>query len=543
MELRRIVLSGDPAPGAGAGVVFAGFGAVPGAGDDFAPRIDAHGALAFHAVLAGPGITGVSLGDGNGLSLWRSGPAPLLVARQDRPAPGTAVEFQGFLSALDARPPVISAGRMAFLGGLRGPGVDATFGTDAAGIWSADASGAHLVARAGAAAPGLPAGTVFRLLDAPLLGPSGGVVFDALWRAPGDSPGLLAPNQEGLWSDRSGVLAPVVLAGDAAPGTASGVVFRQSTSTAIEGAFRGWDADDALRLVVNGNLGGPGVDDLDDEGVWVERGAGLELLAREGAPAPGAGSGVRFGIANGIDTFGEILPVRRAAGGAVFFGARLSGPGVPFLRSLWSDRSGALAPIARGTLPLLGSAAGDPAPGFGPGWTFSVLALYDCDADGRVALSGFATFQLDFDVQQAGLWVERGAGLELVARAGEHAPGTPTGVVFADLNRFLTLTDAGALYFLAGLSGPGVDGSDDLALFAADAAGELRLVVREGQLLDLGAGASPLRTVAVLLPGDAGASDELALELGFTDGTSGLFGARPGPAGGNGPHVRRRRAP
>ena len=532
--VRRVLLSGDPAPGAGPGVVFAGFGALPGAGDDFAPRIDARGELAFHAVLAGPGVTGVALADGNGLGLWRAlGPASG-VARQDELAPGTTAEFQGFLSALDTRPPTISAGHVAFLGGLRGPGVDATFGTNAAGLWSADAHGARLVARAGDGAPGLPAGHVFRLLDAPLLGPGGRVLFDALWRAPGDSPGLLAPNQEGFWSDRSGVLAAVVLAGAAAPGTAAGTVFRQATSTAVEGAFRGWDADEQLRLVVNGNLGGPGVDDLDDEGVWAERAAGLELLAREGAPAPGAGTGVRFGIPNGIDTFGEVLPVRRSAGGAVFFGARLSGPGVPFLRSLWSDRSGALAPIARATLPLSGSAAGDPAPGFGPGWTFSVLALYDCDAAGRVALSGFATFQLDFDQQEAGLWRERGAGLELVARAGERAPGTPAGVVFSDLNRFLSLTDAGTLFFLAGLAGPGVDGSDDLGLFAADAGGRLRLVVREGAGLDVGAGAT--RTVAAIVPGDAGAADGLAFELGFSDGSSGLFSARF--AGG--PHLRRR---
>src|SRR5262245_42223229 len=69
---RRVALSGDRAPGTPPGVVFSEFGGVPGAGDDFPPRIDAQGNVVFHAILSGPGITGVSLFDGNGLGIWRS---------------------------------------------------------------------------------------------------------------------------------------------------------------------------------------------------------------------------------------------------------------------------------------------------------------------------------------------------------------------------------------------------------------------------------------------------------------------------------------
>jgi hypothetical protein len=540
-ELRRVALAGERAPGTPAGVVFAEFGGVPGAGDDFAPRIDAAGAVVFHAVLAGPGTTGVGLADGNALGVWRSaGAADALVARQDFPAPGTepGVELMGFLSALDTRAPVVAGGRAAFLGGLRGPGIDGSDLTNALGVWREGPSGLELAVRNGASAPGAPAGSVFRLLDVPVLAPNGRLAFNGLWRAPGDAPAVLVPNQEGIWSDRAGALAAVVLAGSRAPGTPDGVVFRQSTSTAIGGAFRSWDASAlTLRVAVHGNLGGPGVDDLDDEGVWVERAGGLVRLAREGDLAPGAGTGVRFGIPSGIDAFGDVLPVRTSAGGAAFFGARLAGPDVPFMRSLWTDRAGTLELVARGTLPLAGSASGDPAPGFGPGWTFSVLARYDVDGAGAVALSGFATFQLDFDEQLAGVWWERSGPLQRVAREGDPAPGLGAGVALAGLNQFLSLADGGPLFFLATLAGAGVSAANDLALYAVERTGPVRLLLREGASLDVAGDGSDVRVLARILPGDAGAGGELPLELGFSDGSSGVFVARGDGTPGS---VRRR---
>lgn len=540
-HFRRVALRSDAAPGTSAGVVFSEFGGVPGLGGDFPPRIDAQGNVVFHAVLSGAGVTGVSLLDGNALGIWRSVPAQsALVARQDSPAPDTpaGVEFMGFISALDTRTPLVAAGRAAFLGGLRGPGVDGQFSTNDVGIWTEGPGGLRRAVRTGDPAPGLPSNHPFRLLDLPYFTPSGRILFNAVWRAPGDSPSFLSPNQEGFWSDRSGSLQAVVLAGSPAPGTAPGVVFRQETSTAIEGAFRGWDSNDVLRFAVNGNLGGPGVDDLNDEGIWLERAAGLELLVREGDPAPGAGTGVRFGISNGIDTFGEVIPLRMNAAGAVLFGARLSGPSVPFMRSMWTDRSGGLDLVARGTLPLTGSAAGDPAPGLGAGWTFSVLALADFDGAGTIAFSGFATFELDFDNQIAGLWWDRPGMLSLVAKEGDPAPGTAPGVQFAGLNLFVTLADDGHLFFLSALSGPGVSASNDLALCAADPRGALRLVVREGSLFDVSGDGSDLRTVVAIVPGDANPAGEMPFELGFGGGSSGLFTAQFERS--HGPPVRRR---
>jgi hypothetical protein len=91
VALRRIALTGDPAPGTPPGAFFDAFGTFPGVGDDFPPRLDADGNCAFHAVLAGSGVTGVNLFDGNAFGVWKQvAGVTSLVARQDDPAPGTA---------------------------------------------------------------------------------------------------------------------------------------------------------------------------------------------------------------------------------------------------------------------------------------------------------------------------------------------------------------------------------------------------------------------------------------------------------------------
>jgi hypothetical protein len=210
----------------------------------------------------------------------------------------------------------------------------------------------------------------------------------------------------------------------------------------------------------------------------------------------------------------------------VLFGARLSGPGVPFMRSIWTDRSGALELVARGTLPVTGSAPGDPAPGLGAGWTFSALALADFDGTGRIAFSGAATFQLEFDQQIEGLWWDRPGTLALVAKEGDPTPGAASGVTLAGLNLHVSLADDGHLFFLATLAGTGVTGANDLALLAAAPGGSLDLVVREGASFDVSGFAADVRTVARIVPGDANPSGEIPLELGFADGSSGIFTAR-----------------
>src|SRR5262245_43131657 len=117
VALRRIALTGDQAPGTPPGAFFDAFGTFPGVGDDFPPRLDEAGNCAFHAVLAGTGVTGVNIFDGNAFGIWKQiAGVTRLVARQDDPAPGTAegVEFRAFSAGLVPDPPGIAAGRPGF---------------------------------------------------------------------------------------------------------------------------------------------------------------------------------------------------------------------------------------------------------------------------------------------------------------------------------------------------------------------------------------------------------------------------------------------
>jgi hypothetical protein len=235
---------------------------------------------------------------------------------------------------------------------------------------------------------------------------------------------------------------------------------------------------------------------------------------------------VVFGAPNGIDAFGDVISIRMSRTGAILFGARLSGGGIPFMHSIWTNRSGPLELVVRGTAPGPGAAAGDPAPGLGAGWTFAAMTRAEFDAQNRIAFTGRATLNLDTQMQREGIWWERGGTLSLLARQGEAAPGTPSGVVFDSLSLFITQGDAGELAFITFLSGPGVTGANFVALYLVEPDGTRHLALRTGQPFDVSGIGSDVRTVAGITPGRMNAAGDLPLEIGFTDGSSGLFVAR-----------------
>jgi len=522
---RRIVLTGDQAPGTPAGAVFLHLGGFPGFGDDFPPRMDAAGNVAFHAVLQGTGVTGVDLFDGNGLGLWKEvAGVATLIARQDDPAPGTAagVEFSAFTTGLVPEPPLIASGRSVFAGRLRGPGVDEQFSNNANGLWREATGGIELAVRGSDPAPGLPPGHIIQVLAPPAVAPTGRFTFNGLYATPGQSPTSRIGNQEGFWSDRSGTLQALALGLQQAPGVEPGVVFGAGNFTAIEGAFRSWGSNDALKFAVNGNLMGPGVAELNDEGIWIEQDGALTLLVREGDPAPAVGPGVRFGINNGIDTFGEVIPIQMNGPGAILFGARHRGGDIPFTRGIWTTRGGGLEFVVHGTLPLTNSAPGSPAPGMGPGATFSTLPFAQLNDANEIAFSGFATIDMNFDNQPQGVWWDRPGALTLVAREGDPAPGLP-GLEFSGFNRTLSFGGGGHLAFLGDLGDPATGEGRGVAQVMTDPQGGLHILVRTGEVFDVAGDGSDLRVVAAILPGIVSATGEIPLELGFADGSSGLF--------------------
>lgn len=524
----RIGLTGDQAPGTPAGAFFDEFGGFPGVGDDFPPRLDVGGNIAFHAVLAGEGVNGVNLQTGNGLGIWKQvGGVGSLVARQGDPAPGTApgVEFSSFSTNFVPEAPSIASGCAVFAGLLRGPGVDTQFGTNANGLWRETDSGMELAVRTGDPAPGLPPDHTIRVIGVPFVSSTRLFMFNGVYRKPGDSPGFLGPNQEAFWTDRSGPLEALALGGQQAPGVEPGVVFGAGNSTAIEGAFRSWGTNDELRLAFNGNLSGPGIDELNDEGIWIEKDGVLTLLVREGDPSPEIGPGVHFGINSGIDTFGDVVGVEMNGPGGIIFGSRHRGGDIPFTRAIWTTRSGALELIAYGSIPVTGSAPGSPAPGMGPDATFSAIPFAELNDANEIALSGFATIDMDFDNQPQGVWWDRPGTLTLVAKEDDPVPGLP-GIEFAGFNRTLSFGAGGHLAFLADLRDIATEDARGVALVMTDPQGSLHVLIRTGTLFDVSGDGSDLRSVAAILPGLVSALGEISLEVGFVDGSSGLFVAR-----------------
>jgi hypothetical protein len=142
-----VVRSNSIAPGTGGLGTFSSFNQ---------PDISATGRVAFHASLnSGAGIA-FDQRDG----IWQ-GPADrsaalTLVARSGTVAPGTGgAKFSSFFKD----PLVNSAGTVSFVDQLSGTGITSDNGK---GLWTGlNADNLTLVARAGDAAPGTPAGTVF----------------------------------------------------------------------------------------------------------------------------------------------------------------------------------------------------------------------------------------------------------------------------------------------------------------------------------------------------------------------------------------------
>lgn len=497
---RTVALHGQAAPGTQPGEAFFGSLEVPlGA----APLIDEKGDVAFHAFLA----------PGNTTGIWAELDGALdLVALRGTQAPGTppGIVFVGF-PPLAPRTPARASGRTAFLGS-----VNDVLGQS--GIWSEGPGELELVARIGDPAPGVTVGSTFRAVSPPRLSPAGLIALNALFRRPG-----LAFDEEGLWSDRSGSLEPMVVEGDPAPGTAPGVVFGEGGIFAAGGAFRSWAFNQSSRLVINGNLKGPGIDDFNDEGVWLERPTGgLSLLAREGARAPGLGPRARLGGGNGIDAFGQAVPLLMSTSGAVLFESRVHGLGGTPPGSgtaLWTNRSGRLKKFVLGSDGLVGSAPADPVPGL-PGRRFLGFRGASINAANQIAFVGLVQPSLSgFE----GIWWDRPGTLTPLALQGEQVPGAPAGTAFDRFFGSFRLAADGHLSFSASLTGGSVDPSNDLALLLADPGGLVHIVVREGDPFDVVGDGSDIRTIVDIQAGNLNDSAQLVFKLLFADQSVGIF--------------------
>jgi len=273
VPIALVAHEGEPVPG------------IPGATfDGFAPpKIDAQGNVLLVASMSGPGID-----DSNDLAMWFGQPGALaMVARDGDPAPDMP---PGVIYASVSYFEVVSeTGWIAFTAIVSGPGI--TEDVNDTVVFCGPPGDFQLVLQAGDPVPGIgPEVTISAtdslgatISDNGTLDVGAGVIGPGLpwgtrahWMGPRDAPQLA------FWEGM-----PVPGCEDCADGVILASVDLISHNDAGQMAFRG-------------RMSGPGIYASNDTGRWIGFAGGLELMHREGQPAPEFGEGVTLDSASGI---------------------------------------------------------------------------------------------------------------------------------------------------------------------------------------------------------------------------------------------------
>jgi hypothetical protein len=495
--VRTVAISGQPIPGTRDEATYANFSL---------PALNAFGQVAFSASLIGRDVNST-----NGQGVWSERNGLLtLVARTGEPAPGAPIGamFSNLPigRSLRGSPLLNSAGQTAFWAAITGVGVDASNDT---GIWSDGSGSLASIVREGDQAVGTLDGAKFgdfgqpgsnRQLGLELrLNSAGKTAFSAFLTG-GNVNGT---NDKGLWSSESGSLRLVARTGDPAPGMPTGVNFADMV-------FAGNPQLNAAgQTAFSADLTGIGVNGANGGSVWLEESGTFNSIVQTGHSAPGTGR--RF-----VDFS---TPVLNSAGQLAFTGEAGNSSVVGSItRGIWAADLNTVRLVAR---------SGDSAPGTSVFFNFSSFAFpLTIDATGDVAfwtpLSGSGVNNSN----NLGIWSEGFSGLHLVARKGNQAAGTPSGVNHVALSA-PTANSMGQVAFSGTLAGGGVDSTNDSGIWAEDRTGIVRLIAREGELLEVAPG--EFRTIASIdfhnggLPIAFNDFGQLAFWAQFTDGSSGIF--------------------
>ena len=494
VQYRTIALSGQAAPGAGGQA----YGWV------HVPAIDDAGRVAYFGVLERP--EGVP----RPYAMWGGAPGQtrLLVNAGD-PAPGGGT-FQ-YLGGVN----LSADGRVVFAGYVD-PQSGGQFVTDLAG------GPVTALARRGQPAPGMPAGAEFFGVAnwAPTVGRNGVHAFDAYVVGGGTTD----RDHNGLWAGTPGDLRLLARSGHQAPGAPAGVVF--DNNPAVSGvAISSPRVDRSGNVAFHGNLSGPGVTHLDDDGIWYGTRDGVRMIVRSGDAAPDTNGGVFLSTAPNIDAangrvmFHATIPHKKwiPPGGAVIQSGDPVGP-LPE-PAIYAGAPDALRLVARST-----SIAPGTEDEFG---TFGAATM---NGAGDVAF-----------VSPVGLFLSRGGAVSPVMLTNAPAPGTPEGVRFNNA-LFPSINNLGQVAFTAHVQGPGVEDFHTRGIWATDLSGVLHLIAREGELFDVGGGdmrrIDSLEMWTVTNAGEDGMPSsfndlgQVAFQAGFEDGSFGNFVATvPEPVG------------
>ena len=498
-EVRTVVLAGQPVPGTTDGTVIRGF-LDP-------PTLNNAGQTAFTAALT-DGISGSFV-----RSVFSEGSGKLqLVARAGTQAPGAPVESD--FSSFTSFPILNDGGSVAFGAHVRTPLRNSSL----SGIWNEESGilGAEILR--GTSAPGTVNDFGVLINGIVLLNSAGDIASKFTL----EGNGVNSSNDIGIWATNSGTLGLVARDGDQVPGEAAGVLFDGIGEPVL---------NDAGQLAFTIGLVGPSVDDSNNFAILFGTPGSVEIKVRRGDVAPGTASSTLFtGFGKPkINALGDIAFNAFLAGGEVDANGKWS---------IWSESNGVFELLAQ---------AGSPAPGVSDNVDFLSFGFFpEINDAGQVAFEARLTGSDVNILNEKSIWLKTVGVPELVIRGGSQAPGTPAGAEFGSFGP-LVLNSRGQLAFTANLfiprqfgrDGPffgnpegGVNSSNSSGLWATDTSGALRLIAREGDVLQIGP--NDFRTVASLnFTGSTGNGDglasgfndrgQIAFAAGFSDGSSGIF--------------------
>lgn len=364
--------------------------------------INAHGHVTFGATI------NAERGGGDAIILHADGQSQIL-ALYGQPAPGTEPGVVFAFTGVDQ--PFLNwvfndLDQVLFLGNLGGPGVDSS---NSKGFWRSGPDGMHYVARQGDHAGGFPSGVVFASLSTtgftaqPRLGDQGASAFVGKLVGSGIGPA----NDGGLWSWTERGQESLFQYGDPAP-----------------------DAPGKFLLLWTPRINGRGdiifaaknqVGLLEADGLWFGQSRDFAPIVVAGDQAPGLDIGVSFAWLSNNPLLAE--------DGTVAFDAWLAGPGVTTTNdaTVWTYRDGQLKLVAR---------EGIPAPDLPGGLSLAHFNLLTLNSSGQVVIKGIMSGSDLTAANNTALWAQTMSGLKLVVRAGEPAPGSPTGVLFGAFSPF-----------------------------------------------------------------------------------------------------------
>lgn len=371
-----------------------------------------NGSATFIAELTG---SGVDLSNRFGVWSVRQGAAELIARSGETAADAPPTLHYSFFEYAS----IDDAGNTSFLAGIS----DGIFnGSSAKGIWQANNSGTNLVALTGRQAEGTAPGSTFSDFSTLQTNGQGRLWFNA--GIEGASVNDL--NDRGLWTAESGTVELVVRDGDPISETIPEIVWSgvDRPATNLQGT-----------IAFGATIRGPGIDNSNDEGIWIQQPNGFRQIAREGAQPPGTSPGVVF------DTLGGSLPRDKPvlnSLGDVLFSAYIRGEGLGFGNDngIWVDSGGVLRLVAL---------EGERAPGTENGTVFGLFDFLPASLTetGQAVVIGSLSGPEVRQDNDLGMWIEDPTGkLRLFLREGDELEVTPGD--FRTLTSFTTNPGLGA---------------------------------------------------------------------------------------------------